>query len=245
MARERACHILENVNRQLRILGLFSLLTVSPAFAQSPAATHFVRASGEATISAEPDRASIEIGVATRASTAEAAAEQNAEQTSEVLKTIRRALGSGGEVKTSSYTLTPQYDYPNNQPARLTGYDATNTVLVTVDELSLLGKIIDAATKSGANNIARISFTLKDDTAVRASALREAAIRARTNAEVIAKALNLQTVGVLQAEPSEVPSIRPLAMPMNAVSMRQAPATPIESGSLEVHAVVTVTLETR
>jgi uncharacterized protein len=229
----------------MRILALFSLLTVSPVFAQIPPAPHFVRASGQATVTAKPDRASVDIGVATRASTAQAASEQNAKQTSEVLTIIRRALGTGGEVQTSNYTLAPQYDYANNQPGRLIGYDATNTVLVTVDDLSLLGKIIDAATKSGANNIAGISFTLKDDTAMRAAALREATIRARANAEVIAKALDVPIVGVLQAEPSEVPSIRPMVMPMKMAAMREAAATPIESGSLEVHATVTVTLETR
>jgi uncharacterized protein len=230
----------------MRTLALFSLLTVSAVFAQAPIAPHFVRASGESTVTAKPDRASIDIGVVSHASTAQAAWEQNAEQTSQVLKIIRQALGTGGEVKTSNYTLAPQYDYANNHPPRLTGYDATNTVLVTVDDLSLLGKIIDAATKSGANNIAGISFTLKDDTAVRAAALREATIRARANAEVIAKALNVHILGVLQAEPSEASSVRPLVVPMKAFAMREAAAaTPIESGGLDVHATVTVTLETR
>ncbi|HEX4771195.1 MAG TPA: SIMPL domain-containing protein [Bryobacteraceae bacterium] len=229
----------------MRALALFSLLTISSAFAQAPAAPHFVRASGEATVTAKPDRASIDIGVVTHASTAQAASEQNAAQTSQVLEIIRQALRNGGEVKTSNYTLAPQYDYANNRPARLTGYDATNSVLVTVDDLSLLGKIIDAATKSGTNNIAGISFTLKDDTAVRAAALREATIRARANAEVIAKALDVQIVGVLQAEPSEAFPVRPLVMPMQTFEMRQAPATPIAPGGLDVHAMVTVTLETR
>ena len=242
-----SCRILGKVKRQVRILALFSLLTVSLVFAQTPTAarTHFVRASGQATVEAKPDRASVEIGVVTHSSTAQGASEQNAEQTSEVLKIVRRTLGGGGDVKTSNYTLAPQYDYPNNQPARLTGYEARNTVLVTVDDLSLLGRIIDAAAKSGANNIAGISFTLKDDTAVRAAALREATIRARANAEVIARALDLQIVGVLEAEPSETPTIRPFAMQMKALSMREAPATPIESGTLDVSAIVTVTLETR
>ncbi len=229
----------------MRTLVMFSVLTVSLVSAQQPAAPHFVRASGEATISAKPDRASIDIGVVSHASTAQAASEQNAEQSSQVVKIIRQALGTGGDVKTSNYTLAPQYEYAPNHPARLTGYDATNTVLVTVDDLPLLGKIIDAATKSGANNVAGISFTLKDDTTVRAAALREATVRARANAEVIAKALGVQIVGVLQAEPSESPTIRPLAVSMKALAMREGPATPIESGTLDVRAMVTVTLETR
>ncbi len=229
----------------MRIFVLFSLLTVSPGFSQTPPTVRFVRASGQATVSAKPDRASVQIGVVTHAATAEAASEQNAQQTSGVLKTIRDVLGTGGEVKTANYTLAPQYEYTNNQPARLTGYDASNMVLVTIDDLPLLGKIIDAATKSGANNVAGISFTLKDETSIRATALREATLKARANAEVIAKALGVEIAGVLQAEPCEVPAFRPLTMPMRALSGREAAATPIESGNLDVNATVTVTLETR
>jgi uncharacterized protein len=230
----------------MRIAALmFPLLLVSPLFGQLPAATHFIRASGEATVTAKPDRASAEIGVSTHASTAQAASEQNAEQTSQVLNILRRAIGTSGEVQTSNYTLAPQYEYGNNQPPRLTGYEANNTVRITVDDLLSLGKIIDAATKSGANNLAGLTFTLKDDTAVRAAVLREAAVKARANAEVIAKALNVEVVGVLQAEPSESVPVRPLAMPMKARAAREVQTTPIESGNIEVHATVTVTLETR
>jgi len=203
-----------------------------------------VRASGEATVTAKPDRALINIGVITHAASAQAASTQNATQTTPVLNSIRRALGSAGEVKTSGYSLSPQYDYPTGHPARLTGYDASNTVLVTIDDLAVLGKIIDAATSTGANNITGISFTLKDDTAVRTEALKQAATKARTNAEILAKALNVQVIGVLQAEPSEA-TVRPLMQPMQMMATRTAPSTPIESGNLDVHATVTVTLEVR
>ena len=144
-------------------------------------------------------------------------------------------------VKTSNYSLAPQYDYTNGHAARLTGYDANNTVLVTVDDLPLLGKIIDSATTSGANSITGISFTLKDDTGVREQALRQAAIKARSNAETIARALNVQVVGILQAEPNDA-TVGPIMRPM-MMAMRKAEPTPIETGNLEVHATVTVTLE--
>jgi uncharacterized protein YggE len=224
---------------------LFPFLTVSLIAAEPGVSPHFVRASGDATVTANPDRASVDIGVQTHAPTAQAAAQQNAEQTGQVVKTIRHALGSGGEVKTSDYRLAPQYEYTANHPARLTGYEATNTVRVTVDDLSILGKIIDAATSTGANNISGISFTLKDDGPLRATALRQAAINARANAETVAKALDLQVVGVLQVEPTEIPAVRPLPMYRQAVAMSAAPATPIEAGTLDVHASVTVTLETK
>ena len=207
---------------------------------------HFVRATGEATIKAKPDRAEITIGVSTKAGTAEAASNQNASESNKLQSALKQALGSGGEIKTSGYSLSPQYDYPQGHAPRLNGYQAENTVNVTVDDLSLLGKVIDAATANGANQINGISFTLKDSSEVRSKALAQAAVNARANAESIAKALGVTVVALLEAEPAEAPAVRPLMMQtrMMAAAPAQAP-TPVEAGDLDIHATVSVTLEVR
>ncbi|HSU32193.1 MAG TPA: SIMPL domain-containing protein [Bryobacteraceae bacterium] len=221
------------------------LLTTSVIGAEELAkAPHVVRASGDATVTAAPDRARISIGVQNQAATAQQASSQNAAQTTRVLQVIRQALGSAGEVKTENYSVSPQYRYPKDgSPAKIVEYRATNTVQVTIDDLSLAGKVIDAATQSGANNVEGISFQLKDEGAVRSQALAEAAVKARASAEAIAKALNLHVVGVLQAEASGgPPPIRPMMRAM-AAGGESAPSTPVEPGNLEIHASVTVTLQ--
>lgn len=207
---------------------------------------HVVRASGEATVTAKPDRARISIGVQTDGPTAEAASTENATQVSHVLTAVKRALGSGGEVKTENYSVSPQFEYPKNGgPGKVAGYRANNTVAITVDNLTLVSKIIDAATESGANNIEGIVFQLKDSASVQAHALAEASAKARANAEAIAKALNLRVVGVLQAEASGgTPPVRPMFMAGRAMATMEAKqATPVEAGNLEIQASVTVTLE--
>jgi hypothetical protein len=162
-----------------------------------------------------------------------------------VLASLKRALGVAGESKTTGYTISPQYQYENGHSPKITGYQASNTVLVTVNDLSLAGKEIDAATSSGANNINGISFSLRDDTAVRAQALAEATAKAHSAAEAIAKALALRVVGVLQAETTEAPVIRPLSRNFGMMAQTAASrvATPIEAGDLDVHASVTVSFE--
>lgn len=207
---------------------------------------HIVRASGDATVTAKPDRARISIGVQTDGHTAEAAAAENATQVSHVLTAVKRTLGSGGEVKTENYSVSPQFEYPKTGgPGKVVGYRANNTVAITVDDLPLVSKIIDAATESGANNIEGIAFQLKDPAAVQAHALAEAAAKARANADAIAKALNLRVVGVSQAEASGgAPPIRPMFMAGRAMATMEAKqATPVEAGNLEIQASVTVTLE--
>jgi hypothetical protein len=231
----------------LRLSPLFVLFFASLLPAQEAPRAHFVRASGEAVIHAKPDRAEITIGVSSRASSAQAAASKNAEESSQVQTAIKQALDGGGDAKTSGYSLLPQYDYSNGHAPRLTGYEANNTVNVTVDQLSLLGKVIDAATGTGATNINGISFTLKDDSAVRQGALSEAATRARANAEALARALDVHVVGLLAAEPTEIPVVRPLTKSFQAApaAMAMRAETPIEASDVDVRATVTVTLEVR
>ncbi len=202
---------------------------------------HTITASAEATVRVKPDRAQISIGVLTEASTAAAAAAQNAEQSTNVLSSIRKSAGGKGLVTTSDYSIAPEYQYPQGGAPKLTGYQVSNTVRVTVEDLSLLGAILDGATQSGANQITGIAFLLKDDEGPRGQALAEAASKARSQAEAIAKALNLRVVGVLNAQVSEASRPRPIAFTPQAMAMKTA--TPVEAGTLDVQATVTVTLE--
>jgi uncharacterized protein len=212
--------------------------------AQENAKVHFVRATGEATVTVRPDRAQISIGVMNQNPTAQAAAAANATQTTQVIEAIKRTLGQGGELKTSGYSISPQYQYTAGRAPKITGYQASNTVLVIVNDLNLLGKVIDSASDSGANNINGVAFSLKDESGVRSQALAEAAVKARSAAEAIAKALNAHVVGVLQAETGQVPSFRPMTRSFSAVASPGGPApTPIEAGDLDIQATVTVTLE--
>jgi hypothetical protein len=89
---------------------------------------------------------------------------------------LRHALGSAAEIHTSGYSLTPNFTYPKNGgQSVLSGYTASNTVEITTDDLANVGKVIDAATQAGANNVRELEFLLRDEAPVRAQALREAA----------------------------------------------------------------------
>src|SRR5579885_651771 len=200
-----------------------------------------VRTTGEATVSARPDQAVLEIGVVTQAATAQAAGTDNAGQLHAVLSRLH-SLGSAAEVKTLGYSLTPNYRYPKEggQPA-ITGYTASNTLEVTTSDLSLVAKAIDLAVQSGANNIRRLEFKLKDEQPARTQALRQAAARAKSSAEAIASALGLKIVRVLSFEEGIQTPIRPVSRAMAAMA---APApTPVEPGTIDIQASVTLTVQ--
>jgi len=218
-----------------------------PAGAQQTPAPQLssIRVTGDARVTTKPDRVQIDIGVITRAVQAQEAAAQNARQTEGVLGSLRKAGGAAALLKTVSYSLSPTYKYhPNGEEPTLTGYTAANVVQVTLDDLARIGAVIDAATQAGANQVQGIQFMLRDQDAVRAEALRQAAVSARAKAEVLAAALQLKIVRVLNVEENS-PRVMPMRTYMGSArsSAAAAAATPVESGTLDVTADVMLTVE--
>jgi len=217
----------------------------SPALAQQPPLSS-IRVTAEGKVTAKPDRVELDIGVVTHAPKSQDAATQNARQVDAVLSAVRQATGTTATLKTISYTLNPEYQYHSGPGSggepTLIGYIASNIVQVTLDDLARIGGVIDAATRSGANHVQGIRFTVRDQDAVRAEALRQAATRARAEAEVLAAALGVKVERVLHAEENS-PRVAPIYQPMaRAVASAPVP-TPIEAGSLDINAEVTLTVE--
>jgi uncharacterized protein len=223
---------------------------VAPAVAQTPAAAcapvSQMRVTGDSRVSAKPDRVQIDIGVSTQAPLSQEAAAENARQLDAVLSAVRKVAGPTAQLRTTSYSLSPRYQYHPGAEPTIVGYTALNVVEVTLDDLGRIGDVIDAATRTGANRVQGIQFTLRDAESVRAQALKEAATRARAEADVLAGALGLRILRVLSVEESS-PRFVPIRMNMMAGARTAAAAadvtTPVESGTLDVSAQVTLTVE--
>jgi uncharacterized protein len=203
-----------------------------------------IRVTGEATVTTKPDQVRIDIGIVTEAKNAQAAATENAEKFDAVLGELRKALGPEADIKTIGYSLTPMYHYPKEGGTpTVTGYLATNVIQVKTNELTQVGKIIDTAAQSSANRIQSLRFTLKDEQAAYIQALREAAAKARAKAEAMGSALGLKIVRVLSAEEGGQLSRPAYAEGMQARAAATPVQTPVEPGTVEVRATVTLTVE--
>ena len=204
-----------------------------------------VTAQGEAVITAEPDQVQIDIGVVTQARNAPDAAKENAEKVSRLLAQIKTLLGKGDEVRTTGYSLNPSYRYPQGGKPEITGYTAANVLQIRTGDLAGVGKLIDAGMQSGANQINRLVFTLKDEQSAQVQALRMAAQKAQSKAEEMAGALGLKVVGVLSLTENER-GVRPIIAQtrgMQAEALASAAPTPVETGTIEVRSSVTLTAE--
>jgi uncharacterized protein len=163
-----------------------------------------------------------------------------------VLNVLRKQLGPNANIRTTGYSLNPNYRYPREggRPI-ITGYTATNVVQVKTERLAEVGKLIDQATQSGANTIQRLQFTVKNENATLAQALRDAATNAREKANALAAALGLRIIriaSVMEGEPAHViPMARERAMTMQ--SAEAAVPTPVEPGTVDVRATVVLVVE--
>ena len=203
----------------------------------------YVLATGQATVSTKPDQAIIDIGVITQGKTAVSVAAQNAKQTDAVLADLRKMLNASGQLRTTSYSVRPNYTR-SGATATISGYTATNVVEVTLDDLSQVGKVIDAGIQSGANNIQRLQFGLKNPQAARSQALREAAVQAKANADAIAAGLGVRVLRVLSVEESGPGRGAPLqGLERTSFAANVAPPTEVEAGTVDVTATVNLRVE--
>lgn len=204
-----------------------------------------VLVTGDAVVQAQPDTAILTVSVVTQSKSALAAQQENARRSERVVGALKEAAGPGAEIKTSGYVLTPQRVYKENQPPTITGYEARNSVTVTLADLTSVGRVIDAASEAGANNVDNVSFTLRKERAALEQSLREATAEALGKAQAIAQSLGKRIVRIVEVR--EEGTIRP--RPVYAMESADigrvgaAASTPIEIGTLDVRSQVQLTVE--
>lgn len=204
-----------------------------------------IAVSGMGTATLAPDIATFSAGVTeTSANVVDA---QNSVNTK--TNAIIDALRQGGvdvdkDVKTTGYSVQPQYNYPQNGAPVLTGYRVTNNVNVTVRDITKVGQLLDAVTKAGANQVGGVSFGLADPEVASRTAREQAVQNARTKADTLAKATGV-SVGIVMAidDQSATPAPpRPVAAaPAANTAAGSAAPPPIQTGETTVTVTVRVT----
>ncbi|HEY0099392.1 MAG TPA: SIMPL domain-containing protein [Pyrinomonadaceae bacterium] len=203
--------------------------------------------SGDSLVQARPDTAMISVAVVTQAQTALAAQQENARRSEAMVRALKSAAGAGAEVETSGYSLQPQYTYRENQQPLIRGYEARNTVSVTLGDLTKVGPVIDAATAAGANNIDHLAFTLRRDEPARDEALGKATREALRKAQVLAQALGGRVGRIIEVQEASagrpVPIYDMRAMRGGIASQAMEAKTPVEIGTLDIRGQVQLVAE--
>ena len=227
------------------LLAAFAM-TAAPATALAQAAPAsdgtLLSVSSRAEARKAPDIATFSAGVVTQAADGNAALRQNAEQMNRVLAAIKAAGVADKDVQTSGISLNPQYRYEENQPPRITGYQASNTVNVKLREVAKMGKVLDALVASGANQVNGPSFGIDDPEPLYDRARRDALKAARARAETYAGALGVRVRRIVSI--SEGGAAMPSPMPRMAMMKAEAyDSTPVAAGESSVSVNLDVVFE--
>ena len=189
---------------------------------------------GHGTVTVAPDEATVTAGAHTQAASAAEALAQNAKLMNAVIAALRRA---GGEnLQTQQVSLYPQ----TSDQGQVTGYVADNSVSAR-GKIAAAGALVDAAVAAGANTVSGPSLAVSDRDARYRAALAKAVDDARRKAEALAQAggFGVGPVSSVTEGASEGPPVV-----FAAVGKRDA-ATPVEPGTQDVTADVTVTFRIR
>jgi uncharacterized protein YggE len=199
-----------------------------------------ITVTAEGTASAQPDQATISVGVqSTKPTASEALAETN-----RLTEAMLAKLGEFGiprpNIQTSGISLFPVHEgpaRPGGEPA-ISGYRAVNQVTVLIADLGKVGQVLDGVVAAGANQVSGVRFGLKDDSALRTQAMQQAVQKARPQADAIAAGLGLKSDQVLEIR--EEPTFTPVAAAADMAQTRGG-AVPIEPGQLVARLRVQVT----
>jgi uncharacterized protein YggE len=195
-----------------------------------------------AEIELKPDRATLVFTVESRGATAAKAGNETARKARAVLDTLRMLGVAADQLTTASVEISPEYVYPGqNQPPRVSGYVARNSVHVEILRLEQAGALIDAGLAKDATGIGSLTFASSKSNEARRQAIELAVLKAKTEAEAMAKAAGGALGGLIElsAQPSYQ---RPMPQQMALKSMSAARGDeqmPISPGQLTVSATVT------
>jgi uncharacterized protein YggE len=187
-----------------------------------------------------PDRATISMGVQTRALTAAKASADNAVKQRAVIEAIRAQGIAADQISTVNYSLNAEQGYnpqAGDKAPKITGYLATNTVRVEVRKVDQVGALIDAAIAKGANDISSLDFHSSAPDSLRRVALADAYRQAAADATVLAQATGGSLGELIELTTGESGGSSP--QPMYRISALAASSTPVNAGETSWNVSVT------
>lgn len=190
-----------------------------------------ITVTGNGSVTTAPDRATFLFGVTTKATTAREALARNSATASSVIAALKAAGVASADLQTVGISLSPQ---TTPDRTKIVGYTASNTVRARIG-LDKAGGLVDAAVGAGADSVSGPSLDLADQSALYRQALKQAVANAKAKAQALADAAGVSLGAVRSIDEGSSPTPVPFAP--NASS---GAATPIEPGTQEVGATVTV-----
>jgi uncharacterized protein YggE len=201
-----------------------------------------ITVSGHGKVTVKPDTATLFLGVSVTAAKANDALQLAADKADTVIKVLAAAGVKTDDIQTSGLSMYPQYDTTGR---RVTGYNASNNLNVTIRKLADAGTIIDAAAAYVGNEITigGISFYVNDTEAALGDARKAAIDNARLRADQYSGAAKVSVGQVLTISEVSTPIVTPQYYASADSTKAAGASTPVQPGTQDLTVDVTVVFE--
>lgn len=231
----------------MKAIALAALVTLASVSAITPvAAAPVVReptltVTGRGSIARAPDRATIPLTIITDAASAERALSDNNAKYHAIIVALEQQHVAAHAIETTSLSMqfNPRPPNPNPQYAQRFGYIVTRSLALSLDDLTVVGRVIDSLTSAAAPEIGSVFYGLRDSESAQHAAQAAAIVDARAQAEAEAAAAGVRITRVLAIGTPSAPIFSPRIMTL-AKPAANIP-TDIQPGDVHVEASVSVT----
>ncbi len=224
--------------RIVSMLALSALLLGSAVAAEEGDARQ-ITVTGHGQIAAAPDMATVTVGVTHAEREARAAMSVVSASVARILERLTAEGIDPRDVQTRRLTLNPLWSNRSSvskDNPEITGFSASNMVMVRVRDLNRVGDILDALLGDGANEFHGLSFGLQDPDPLADDARRAAVADGIARARLLAEAAGV-TLGPVQSISDHGGEPRPQMMEMASA---RGGAMPVAGGEVTVQATVTM-----
>ena len=162
------------------VLGLTGCGAAPAGTAATPETAETVTVSASGTVRLVPDKATVSFGVTTQEQTAELAQSRNSEAVQKVIDVLTGRGIDEKSIRTTNYSMYPQYDWSDGGEQRIIGYQVSTTMTVQDQDIDEVGALLSACVAAGINDVNSVSFLC--------SGYDEAVAASKAKAEALAEA---------------------------------------------------------
>lgn len=193
-----------------------------------------ITATGSGSVSTVPDRLFLNIGVQTSAPKVSDALKANNLSAQSLITTLKAKGIDDKDIRTSQLSIYPQFDTTGR---KVTSYQVSNSVTVTVRKIDTSGDLIDAAANiaGDAIRVNGLNFAVSDPAASLATARDIAVKDATTQAEQLAKAAGVKLGKIRSIRTTGGDNSTPR---FSSAAVADKASTPIAEGTQEINASV-------
>ena len=177
-----------------------SAVPANPVSEASSNASDTITVTGFGKAWANPDRASVSVGVNVADEDITRAVEESNETIARITEAVKGLGVEEADIQTTNFSIwaEEQWDQETGQRKEEKLYRVDSTIQINVNDVEKIGELLEVSIASGANNVYGLSFGIQDPSSLAADARVKALDDARQRAEQIAQELGV-TLGEVQS----------------------------------------------